>query len=81
MKRCPQLPTSRNKRADVYVIPCKDCDDRYIGQTGKKLSIRWGQHKDAFRLGYKTNSVCKTRLWWKSCNRLGKRENGVQFQW
>lgn len=59
VKRRPQLPTSRNERAGVYVIPCKDCDDRYIGQTGKKLSVRLGQHKDACRLGHKNNSVYK----------------------
>ena len=57
LKRRPQPPTSQNERAGVYVIPYKDCDDRYKGQTDKRLSVRLRQHKDTCRLVYQNNSV------------------------
>eukprot|EP00061_Rhincodon_typus_P002851 g18659.t1 len=31
----------------VYFIPCKDCDKRYIGQTGRKLATRIHEHQRA----------------------------------
>ncbi|GAA55505.1 hypothetical protein CLF_108196 [Clonorchis sinensis] len=36
-------PTTRNNV--IYRIQCKDCDKRYIGQTGRKLSTRIHEHK------------------------------------
>ena len=59
VKHRPPQSSSKNERAGVYVIPCKDCADSYIGQTGKTLSTRLGQHKDAVRLGNQNNSVFK----------------------
>ena len=29
----------------VYQIPCKDCDQSYIGQTGRQLEVRIKEHK------------------------------------
>ncbi|GAA50262.1 hypothetical protein CLF_104301 [Clonorchis sinensis] len=36
-------PMTRNNV--IYRIQCKDCDKRYIGQTGRKLSTRIHEHK------------------------------------
>ena len=44
VKRCP---TDIACRIGVYIIPCKDCNLMYIGQTGKSLEVRFNQHKDA----------------------------------
>ncbi len=39
--------TPSNKLSDcgVYTIPCKVCDQMYIGETGRDLSIRIKDHK------------------------------------
>ena len=29
----------------VYVVPCQDCDSCYVGETGRALSVRLGEHK------------------------------------
>ena len=29
----------------VYVIPCKECDKCYVGQTGRDFKIRMNEHK------------------------------------
>ena len=34
----------------VYEIKCKDCDNKYIGQTKNSLNTRLQQHKAALRL-------------------------------
>ena len=35
----------------VYQIPCKDCDAKYIGETGRSLETRLKEHKASVRLG------------------------------
>lgn len=41
----------------VYNIPCKECDQFYIGQTGKALSVRIKQHKNSVRYGQESNAI------------------------
>ena len=33
----------------MYVIPCADCPEMYIGQTGRPLSTRLKEHKSYVR--------------------------------
>ena len=41
-----QLHKTRPKQeGGVYIIPCKECDKSYIGQTGRALSTRILEHK------------------------------------
>ena len=35
---------SPNKTSGVYVIPCKDSDSVYVGETGRELSTRKEEH-------------------------------------
>ena len=42
----------------VYHVPCLNCDNVYIGETGRKLQIRIKEHKDECD---KKNSTIKTR--------------------
>ena len=43
-------PSKEKTKGVVYRIPCKDCDQCYIGQTGNSFDMRIKQHKAALRL-------------------------------
>ena len=36
-----------NNSPGIYMIPCKDCPEVYIGETGRSLKIRLREHRDA----------------------------------
>ena len=42
-----------------YSVPCGDCDARYIGQTGRALSTRIGEHKSNVRFGRNNSAIFK----------------------
>ena len=46
-----------DKTGIMYKIPCNDCEDTYIGETGRSLKDRLKEHKRAFRLNYPTQSA------------------------
>ena len=33
----------------IYMIPCRDCSQRYIGQISKKIATRITEHKNAIK--------------------------------
>ena len=39
--------TTLQKRNAIYLIPCKNCEQHYIGQTSKKIETRLTEHKNA----------------------------------
>ena len=41
----------------IYEIPCKQCNKRYIGQSGKSLEVRLKQHKYNVRTGNMQNAL------------------------
>ncbi len=43
----------------VYAIPCKVCDEVYIGQTGKTLNERVTQHKYSVRSAQESSGIFK----------------------
>ena len=53
---------SQNKDSGVYVIPCKDCDSVYVGETGRDLSTRKDEHKYACRTGNINNAIANHSL-------------------
>ena len=45
------------KTGSVYKIPCKHCQEIYIGQTSKELDVRLKQHKYCVRTGNMANAL------------------------
>lgn len=47
----------QNDKPGVYKIPCKDCNDVYIGQTGRNLATRIVEHKRSVRYGQDNSAI------------------------
>ena len=45
-----KIPTERKKEV-VYEVACKDCDQKYIGETKRTMKKRLTKHKYAVRRG------------------------------
>ena len=41
----------------VYVVKCGECDDCYVGETGRCFKTRLREHKDDVRLGRERNAI------------------------
>ena len=42
----PKDKQSTSEKAEIiYKIPCKNCEQVYIGESGRKFGIRLGEHK------------------------------------
>ena len=52
-KRLPE----EKKRSVVYQVPCKGCDQVYIGETKRNLNIRLAEHRQAVRRGDDKNGI------------------------
>ena len=46
----------------VYSTPCKDCNCRYYGETGRQLDVRLEEHRRDCRIGSQTSMVAKHTL-------------------
>ncbi len=53
-KKVPQ----EKKRSVVYQVPCKGCDQVFIGETNKNLKTQLAQHKQAVNQGDDKNGTC-----------------------
>ena len=47
----------------VYRIPCRDCDQAYVGQSGRSLSCRVKEHQRAFPNGDTNASALAEHAW------------------
>ena len=41
----------------VYDVPCEDCDQSYIGESGRSLEVRLAEHQRHVRKGDITRSA------------------------
>ena len=46
-----------DRQGAVYKINCADCQATYIGETGRKLNMRFTEHKLSTKNGDKTNDI------------------------
>ena len=51
-----QLPVESVTHA-VYTIRCKTCEEEYVGETLRAVSVRCKEHRDAIRLGHTEKSA------------------------
>ena len=51
-----EVPKER-KKAVVYKVPCKDCNQVYIGETKRNLKVRLTEHKQAVKKGDNKNGI------------------------
>ena len=67
-----RLPEEK-KRSVVYQVPCKGCDQVYIGETKRNLNIRLAEHRQAVRRGDDKNGIAvHVRTEVQSLHRLGR---------
>jgi GIY-YIG catalytic domain len=52
----PPIPEEQRKNV-VYMIPCKTCNQVYVGETGQKFQERRNQHKSDIRAQKPTNGI------------------------
>jgi predicted GIY-YIG superfamily endonuclease len=53
-----QIAVNRHpKEGGCIIVPCKDCDSSYIGETGRNLKKRLVDHKAAVRKGDRKNGI------------------------
>jgi hypothetical protein len=45
------------KKGVVYEVQCHDCDDVYVGETGRTLKKRISEHKQAMKRGDQKNGI------------------------
>ena len=50
-------PFEPRRGAGVYVIPCENCDQCYVGETGRDFQVRLREHKQYVRLGNENSAV------------------------
>ena len=46
----------------VYRVPCLNCNEVYVGQTGRDFEVRLKEHKSAVRLENSNNACAKHSL-------------------
>ena len=59
-----------DRQGEVSKIKCCDCQPTYIGETGRNLSMRLTEHKQAMRNGDANNHNCFTPFTDETWNRL-----------
>ena len=50
---------NNKKEVGVYEIPCKDCNEKYFGESGRSLETRKDEHKKAYDNFQQNNALVK----------------------
>ena len=54
-----KAPDSDKQKVGVYEIPCKVCEEKYFGESGRGLEIRLTEHKRAYDSHQLNNALVK----------------------
>ena len=54
-----KTPDNNNKDVGVYEIPCKDCNEKYFGESGRGLKVRTEEHRKAYDRFQQNNALVK----------------------
>ena len=65
------------EKPGVYVINCKDCNLSYVGETGRQLSKRISEHKNAVRIYDEKSAIAKHC--WTSDHRMNFDESKIVY--
>ena len=60
--RNSKLHNANEEEKGVYLVPCKDCPLVYVGESGRTLATRIGEHKQACRQGNPNNAIATHSL-------------------
>ncbi|KAJ8946277.1 hypothetical protein NQ318_023128 [Aromia moschata] len=53
----PKDKINNNEKSGIYEISCKDCDQKYIGQTKRSILTRFKEHMAHLKYG-RTEKSC-----------------------
>ena len=67
-----------NKESGVYCVPCLECNECYIGETGRSLNIRLDEHRHACRRGNSYNAIATHSL--EQDHRIGFNSSQIVFK-
>jgi len=70
-------PQDKFSLSGVYKLICPDCNKTYVGQTGRKFSTRYKEHKIAFRNNSNTSSFAKHLI--QEAHSFGPMSNVMQI--
>ena len=66
-----------NRELGVYCVPCLQCNECYIGETGRSLGVRLEEHKQACRTGNSYNAIATHSI--EQDHRIGFSNSKVVF--
>ena len=70
--------TQQGEGGGVYVIDCMDCQEKYVGETGRGLEIRLREHKGAVTRNSPGSAVAKHC--WEKDHRMDFRNSKMVFK-
>ena len=57
VKRARKKNDTNEEKSVVYEIPCKGCDQSYVGETGRGVQVRLKEHKSDVKFHRTSNAL------------------------
>jgi len=55
-------PPDKYSRSGVYKLTCQECNNAYVGQTGRTFNQRFKEHRNAFKSNRNISNYAKNAL-------------------
>ena len=59
LKHKQQVPDKYTQSGVLYKMKCSDCNQVYVGHTGRSFQVRLNEHKNAFKINSHTSNIAK----------------------